>query len=72
LAPGAEESKHIDDKQDMKMSPFSAHFSGAPGSEDFRLQSERLLHRREPRWGKSGTGKAEDAELPDAGISLKQ
>ncbi len=24
------------------------------------------------QWGKGGTGKAEDAKLPDAGISLKQ
>ena len=32
----------------MKMSPFSAPFSGAPKSEGFCFQSERLLYGREP------------------------
>jgi hypothetical protein len=54
------------------MSPFSAPFSGAPKSEGFCFQSERLLYGREPMVCKGGTGKAEAAKLPDAGISLKQ
>jgi hypothetical protein len=54
------------------MSPFSAPFSGAPKSEGFCFQSERLLYRREPNGGKGGTGKAEAAKLQDAGISTKQ
>jgi hypothetical protein len=54
------------------MSPFSAPFSGAPGSEGFCFQDERLLYRREPNGVEGGTGKAEAAKLQDAGISLKQ
>ena len=54
------------------MSPFSAPFSGAPKSEGFCFQSERLLYGREPNAVRDGTGKAEAAKLPDAGISLKQ
>ncbi len=54
------------------MSPFSAPFSGASKSEGFCFQSERLLYRREPNGVEGGTGKAEAAKLPDAGISLKQ
>jgi hypothetical protein len=56
----------------MKMSPFSAPFSGAPKSEGFCFQSERLLYGRDPNGVKGGTGKAEDVKLQDAGISLKQ
>jgi hypothetical protein len=54
------------------MSPFSAPFSGAPKSEGFCFQSERLLYRREPNGVEGGTGKAEAVKLQDAGISLKQ
>jgi len=54
------------------MSPFSAPFSGAPKSEGFCFQSERLLYGREPISVEGGTGKAEAAKLQDAGISLKQ
>ena len=54
------------------MSPFSAPFSGASKSEGFCFQSERLLYRREPNGVEGGTGKAEAAKLPDAGISPKQ
>jgi hypothetical protein len=56
----------------MKMSPFSAPFSGAPKSEGCCFQSERLLYGREPNGVEGGTGKAEAAKLQDAGISLKQ
>jgi hypothetical protein len=31
-----------------------------------------MLYGREPNAVRDGTGKAEDAKLPDAGISLKQ
>jgi hypothetical protein len=44
---------------------FLAHFPEAP-------QSERLHSGRDPKELKGGTGKAEDAKLPGAGISLKQ
>jgi hypothetical protein len=54
------------------MSPFSAPFSGASKSGGCCFQSERLLYGREPNVCKGGTGKAEAAKLPDAGISLKQ
>ena len=54
------------------MSPFLPHFPGAPGSEGFCFQSERLLYGREPNGVEGGTGKAEAAKLQDAGISLKQ
>ena len=36
------------------------------------FQSERLLLSEGTQWCKGGTGKAEDAKLPDAGISPKQ
>jgi hypothetical protein len=39
------------------MSPFSAPFSGAPGSEGFCFQSERLLYRREPDGVRAEPGK---------------
>ena len=54
------------------MSPFSAPFSGAPRGEGFCFQGERLLYRREPNGVEGGTGKAEAAKLPDAGINLKR
>jgi hypothetical protein len=54
------------------VSAFSAPFSRGTRSEGFCFQSGRLLYGREPKWGKGGIGKAEDANLPDAGISLKQ
>src|SRR6266581_5144073 len=41
----------------MKMSPFSAPFSGVPGSEGFCFQSERLLYRREPNGVRAEPGK---------------
>jgi hypothetical protein len=56
----------------MKMSPFSAPFSGAHKSEGFCFQSERLLYGREPNGVRDGIGKAEAAKLQDAGISLKR
>jgi hypothetical protein len=55
------------------MSPFSCPiFLGHPEASGFCFQSERLLYRREPNGVEGGTGKAEHAKLPDAGISLKQ
>ncbi len=39
------------------MSPFSAPFSGAPKSEGFCFQSERLLYRREPNGVRADPGK---------------
>jgi hypothetical protein len=41
-------------------------------SHSFCFQSERLLYGRDPRCCSGGTGKAEAAKLPDAGISLKK
>ena len=54
------------------MSPFSAPFSGAPKSEGFCFQSERAALWEGTQRCKGGTGKAEAAKLPDAGISPKQ
>jgi hypothetical protein len=54
------------------MSPFLPHFLGAPKSEGFCFQGERVLYGREPNGVEGGTGRAEVAKLPDAGISLKQ
>ncbi len=49
---------------------FLPHFSGAPKSEGFCFQGERLLYGREPDGAlQGGTGKAEDAKLAGAGIS---
>src|SRR6266566_435095 len=57
----------------MKMSPFSAPFSGHPKSEGCCFQSERLLYGREPNGRRSGgTGKAEGTKLPSAGTGPKQ
>src|SRR6266704_2790565 len=54
-------------------SPFSCPiFLGHPKASGFCFQSERLLYGREPNGVRDGTGKAEAAKLPDAGISLKQ
>jgi len=39
------------------MSPFSAPFSGAPKSEGFCFQSERLLYGREPNVLRAEPGK---------------
>jgi hypothetical protein len=47
----------------MKMSAFSAPFSGARKSEGFCFQSDGV---------RAESGKAEAAKLPDAGISPKQ
>jgi hypothetical protein len=52
------------------MSPFLPHFSGAPKSEGFCFQSERL-HSGRDLCSLGGAGKAEGAKLQDAGISLK-
>jgi hypothetical protein len=54
------------------MSPLSAPFFWGTKSEGFCFKSERLLYGREPNGCKGGTGKAEAAKLPDAGISVKQ
>jgi hypothetical protein len=56
----------------MKMSRFSAPFFWGTQSEGCCFQSERLLYGREPNGVEGGTGKAEAAKLPDAGISLKR
>jgi len=44
------------------MSPFSAHFSGAPKSEGFCFQSERLLYGREP----NGEGRNRESRSREA------
>src|SRR6266478_551448 len=41
----------------MKMSPFSAPFSGAPKSEGFCFQGKRLLYGREPDGVRAEPGK---------------
>jgi hypothetical protein len=51
---------------------FLPHFPGAPKSEGFCFQGERLHSGRDPKESEGGTGKAEDAKPPDAGISPKQ
>jgi hypothetical protein len=51
------------------LAPFSWGHSKASGC---CFQSERLLYGREPNELRDGTGKAEAAKLPDAGISPKQ
>jgi len=53
------------------MSPFSAPFFWGTKGEGFCFQSERLLYRRDLCCS-GGTGKAEAANTPGAGISLKQ
>jgi hypothetical protein len=50
----------------MKMSPFSAPFFWGT------QKRGRLLYGWEPNDVEGGTGKAEEAKLPDAGIILKQ
>src|ERR1700685_3550230 len=50
---------------------FLPHFLEAPKSEGFCSQSERLHSGRDPKEAKGGTGKAEDAKLPGAGIIPK-
>src|SRR5258706_9749104 len=47
------------------------HFLGAQKSEGFCSQSEGLHSGRDPIESKGGTGKAEAAKLPGAGISPK-
>jgi hypothetical protein len=49
----------------MKMSPFSAPFF-------WGTQKRAAALWEGTQWYKGGTGKAEAAKLPDAGISLKQ
>ena len=56
----------------MKMSPFSAPFSGAPRSERLLLPRLAAALWEGTQCCKGGTGKAEDAKLLDAGIRLKQ
>jgi len=56
----------------MEMSPFSAPFFRAPKSGGLLLPKRASALQEGTRWSKGGTGKAEDAKLPDAGISLKQ
>jgi hypothetical protein len=51
---------------------FLPHFPGALKSEGFCFQGERLHSGRDPNESEGGTGKAEDAKPPDAGISPKQ
>jgi len=50
---------------------FLPHFLEAPKSEGFCSQGERLHSGRDTNGFKGGTGKAEAAKLPGAGISPK-
>jgi len=50
---------------------FLPHFLEAPKSEGFCSQGERMHSGRDPKESEGGTGKAEDAKLPGAGISPK-
>jgi hypothetical protein len=54
----------------MKMSPFSAPFFWGTKSEGSASKASGCFMGGTP-WCKGGTGKAEDAKLPDAGISQK-
>jgi hypothetical protein len=53
------------------MSPFSAPFSWGTRKRRLLLPKRAAALWEGTQWGKGGTGKAEDAKLPDAGISLK-
>ncbi len=54
------------------MSPFSAPFSWGTRKRGLLLPKRAAALSEGTQWGKGGTGKAEAAKLPDAGISLKQ
>ena len=54
------------------MSPFSAPFFWGTQKRGLLLPKRAAAFWEGTRWGKGGTGKAEAAKLPDAGISLKQ
>src|SRR5882762_11097595 len=56
----------------MKMSPFSAPFSWGTQKRRLLLPKQAAALWEGTQWCKGGTGKAEDAKLPDAGISPKQ
>jgi len=54
------------------MSPFSAPFFWDTQKRGLPLPRRAAALWEGTRWCKDGTGKAEDAKLQDAGISLKQ
>jgi len=54
------------------MSPFSAPFFWGTQKRGLLLPKRVAALWEGTQWCKGGTGKAEDAKLPDAGISLKQ
>ncbi len=54
------------------MSPFSAPFSWGTRKRRLLLPRRAAALSEGTQWGMGGTGKAEDAKLLDAGISLKQ
>ena len=54
------------------MSPFSAPFSWSTRKRRLLLPKRVAALWEGTHWGKSGIGRAEDARLADAGISLKQ
>src|SRR5712671_8168245 len=54
------------------MSPFSAPFFWGTQKRGVLLPKRVAALWEGTQWCKGGTGKAEDAKLPDAGISLKQ
>src|SRR6266436_9910605 len=56
----------------MKMSPFSAPFSWGTQKRGLLLPKRAAALSEGTQWCKGGTGKAEAAKLPDAGISLEQ
>ena len=56
----------------MKMSPFSAPFFWGTQKRGLLLPKRAAALWEGTQWCKGGTGKAEPAKLPDAGISLKQ
>ena len=54
------------------MSPFSAPFFWGTQKRGLLLPKRAAALWEGTQWCKGGTGKAEDAKLPDAGISPKQ
>jgi len=56
----------------MKMSPFSAPFFWGTQKRGLLLPKRAAALSEGTQWREGGTGKAEAAKLPDAGISLKQ
>ena len=54
------------------MSPFSAPFFWGTQKRGLLLPKRAAALSEGTQWCKGGTGKAEDAKLQDAGISLKQ